>query len=185
MNKKIWNARFAVIIGIILSGAFMRLIPHWPNFTPIAAIALFGGAYLGKRYLAFAIPVAAMLISDLLIGFHDSMLAVYAAFAVTVGIGLLLRRRMNAYTIIGASLTSSVIFFLITNFAAWLSSPHLYPASFAGLMQSYTAGLIFFNDGSYGISFFMNELLGGLFYNGLFFGAFYMAQQRFPSLSRA
>lgn len=185
MNKKIWNARFAVILGIIITGAFMRLIPHWPNFTPIAAIALFGGAYLGKRYLAFAIPAAAMLLSDLFLGFHESMGAVYLAFAVTVGIGLLLRKRMNAYTVIGASLTSSVIFFLITNFAAWFTSPHLYPANITGLMQSYAAGLIFFNDGSYGISFFMNEVFGGLFYNTLFFGAFYFAQQRFPVLSRA
>lgn len=185
MNRKIWNARFAVIIGIIITGAFMRLIPHWPNFTPIAAIALFGGAYLGKKYLAYAIPFAAMLFSDLIIGFHDSMIAVYIAFAITVTIGLFLRKRLNGYTVVGASLASSVIFFFITNFAAWLASPHLYPANFAGLMQSYTAGLVFFNDGSYGISFFMNEVLGGLFYNTAFFGAFYLARQSFPALAKA
>jgi hypothetical protein len=185
MNKNIWNARFAVLTGIILAGAFMRLIPHWPNFTPIAAMALFGGAYFGRRFLAFAIPLAAMMVSDLLIGFHDGMIAVYAAFAITVGIGLFLRRRLNAATLIGASLTSSVLFFLITNFASWLTSPMLYTADFAGLMQSYAAGLVFFNDGSLGISFFMNEVLGGLFYNTLFFGAFYFASQRFPALARS
>ncbi|MEN8224560.1 MAG: DUF6580 family putative transport protein [Bacteroidota bacterium] len=185
MNRKIWNTRFTVILGIIFAGAFMRLIPHWPNFTPIAAIALFGGAYMGKKYLAFAIPVLAMLVSDLLLGFHNSMAAVYIAFAITVTIGLFLSKRINAYTVLGASLGSSVIFFLITNFAAWMGSPHLYTANLAGLMQSYTAGLVFFNDGSYGISFFLNEVMGGFFYNMLFFGAFYFAKLRFPVLAKA
>ena len=182
MNKKNWNTRLTVITGIILAGAFMRLIPHWPNFTPIAAMALFGGAYMGKKYLAFAVPFAAMLLSDLIIGFHNSMLAVYIAFGITVSIGLYIKNRMNARNIIGASLTSSVVFFLITNFAAWISSPFLYSSDISGLMQSYVAGLAFFNDGSYGISFFMNEVLGGLFYNTLFFGAFYLARQRFAVL---
>ncbi|MEE4257690.1 MAG: DUF6580 family putative transport protein [Bacteroidales bacterium] len=185
MNNKIWNTRFAVLTGIVFAGALMRLIPHWPNFTPIAAMALFGGAYFGRKYLAFAIPLIAMLLSDLVIGFHEGMMAVYIAFAITVSIGLLLRKRINPATVAGASLTSSVLFFLITNFAAWLTSPQLYPATFEGLMSAYTAGLVFFNDGSYGFSFFMNEVLGGLFYNTLFFGAFYLAKSRIPTLARS
>ena len=185
MNKKKWNTRLVVLTGIILAGAFMRLIPHWPNFTPIAAMALFGGAYLGRKYLAFAVPIAAMLISDLLIGFHNSMLAVYIAFAITVSIGLMISRKITSMNVLGASLASSVIFFLITNFAAWLSMHHLYTQDFTGLMQCYAAALIFFNDGSYGVSFFANELMGGLFYNTLFFGAFYMVRRRFPALARA
>lgn len=184
MNQKILNTRFAVLTGIILAGAFMRLIPHWPNFTPIAAMALFGGAYMGRKYLAFIIPLAAMFISDMVIGLHDSMIAVYIAFAITVSIGIALGRNLNAGKVIGASLTSSVIFFLITNFASWMGSP-LYAPNFGGLMQAYTAGLVFFNDGSYGISFFLNEIMGGLFYNTLFFGAFYLATRRFPSLAKA
>ena len=184
MNNKIWNTRFAVLTGIIIAAAFMRLIPHWPNFTPIAAMALFGGAYFGRKFLAFAIPLAAMFLSDLLLGFHGNMLAVYIAFAITVSIGLFIRKKLSPGRIIGASLTSSVIFFLITNFAAWLTSPQLYPATFGGLMQSYVAGLVFFNDGSYGISFFMNEVLGGLFYNTILFGAFYFAKSRIPALAR-
>jgi len=185
MNKKIWNTRFAVLTGIVIAAAFMRLIPHWPNFTPIAAMALFGGAYFGRRFLAFAIPLTAMLISDLVIGFHTGMMAVYIAFAITVGIGLFMRKRLNVGTILGASLTSSVLFFLITNFAAWMTSPYLYTADFAGLVNCYAAGLVFFNDGSYGVSFFMNEVMGGLFYNTLFFGAFYFASSRIPALARS
>jgi len=185
MNNKIWNTRFAFLTGIIIAGAFMRLIPHWPNFTPIAAMALFGGAYFSRKYLAFALPFIAMLLSDLVIGFHNGMIAVYIAFAITVTIGLVLRKRMNPATIVGASLTSSILFFLITNFAAWLTSPLLYPATFEGLMSSYAAGLVFFIDGSYGVSFFMNEVFGGLFYNTLFFGAFYLAKSKIPALARA
>lgn len=185
MNHKIWNTRFAVLTGIIFAGALMRLIPHWPNFTPIAAMALFGGAYFGRKYLAFAIPLIAMLLSDLVIGFHDGMIAVYIAFAITVSIGLLIRNRIRPATVVGASLASSVLFFLVTNFAAWLTSPLLYPATFEGLMSAYAAGLVFFNDGSYGISFFMNEVMGGLFYNTMFFGAFYLAKSRIPALARS
>jgi hypothetical protein len=183
MDHKLMNTRFAVISGIILAGAMMRLIPHWPNFTPIAAMALFGGAYMGKKWLAYTIPLSAMLLSDLLIGFHSNMMAVYLAFAITVSIGLLIRNKITVARVAGASLTASIIFFLVTNFSAWLASPQLYTRDLAGLMHSYIAGLAFFNDGSYGISFFMNEVTGSLFYNTLFFGAFYLVCKRFPALS--
>ena len=185
MNNKIWNTRFIVLTGIVIAAAFMRLIPHWPNFTPIAAMALFGGAYFGRKFLAYAIPLAAMLLSDIVIGFHNGMLAVYIAFAITVTIGLFLRKKINVTTIVSASLASSVLFFLITNFAAWLTSPHIYSADLVGLMNCYAAGLVFFNDGSLGISFFMNEIMGGLFYNTMFFGAFYLAKSRIPALARS
>jgi len=184
MKNSTIKPRFIFIVTVILFGAFMRLIPHWPNFTPIAAMALFGGAYLGRKYLAYAIPIAALFISDLIIGFHDTMIAVYIAFAITVSIGLLISKKLSTGKILGAALISSVIFFLITNFASWISNP-MYTKDFAGLMQSYVAGLAFINDGSYGISFFLNEVFGTVFYSGLFFGAFYLARMKFPVLSKA
>lgn len=184
MKNHLFSARFIFIVTVILFGAFMRLAPHWPNFTPIAAVALFGGTYLSRKSLAFLIPLIAMFLSDLILGFHNNMLAVYIAFAITVMIGFVLSRKVNAGTVIAASLTSSVIFFLITNFGAWLGMG-LYPKTFAGLMQAYVAGLAFFNDGSMGISFFLNSVLGSLFYNLIFFGIFYFARQRFPVLAKA
>lgn len=184
MKNSSIKPRLVFIVTVILFGAFMRLIPHWPNFTPIAAMALFGGAYLGRRFLAYAIPILALLLSDMIIGFHDSMLAVYMAFAITVTIGLLISQKVSAGKVLLASVSSSVIFFIITNFAAWMGNP-IYPQNFIGLAEAYVAGLVFFNDGSYGISFFMNELLGGLFYNTIFFGAFYFARLRFPVLAKA
>ena len=179
--KKLLSPRFIFIISIVLFGAVMRLIPHWPNFTPIAAIALFGGTYFTKKYLAFIIPFAALLLSDLIIGFHNDMIAVYASFAIVVVLGFYLRKNIKIGSVLGASIGSSIIFFLITNFAAWLGNP-LYPQSFIGLIESYTAGLMFFNDGSYGISYFLNSVLGGVFFNAVFFGSFYLAQQKFQFL---
>jgi len=85
MFKKIFTTRLAVIAGIILAAALFRLVPHWPNFTPVAAIALFGGTYLHKKYLAFLVPLTALFISDLILGFHPVMGWVYAGFTVTVG----------------------------------------------------------------------------------------------------
>lgn len=181
MNNTI--SRFAVIGSIIAAGAFFRFIPHWPNFTPVAAMALFGGAYMGKKYLAFLIPFAAMFLSDLVLGLHAYMGAVYIAFGITVIIGFVLRGRTNVRNVVMASVGSSLLFYLITNFSAWMASP-IYPDTFTGLMESYAAGLVFFNNGSLGLSFFLNEVIGTLFYSGLFFGAYAIARQRIPALVR-
>lgn len=184
MNKIKSHSGLFFVISIIIAGALFRFIPHWPNFTPIAAMALFGGAYLGRKHLAFIIPFAAMFLSDLILGLHRDMWAVYLAFGFTVLIGTLIRSKIRVSGIITASLASSVIFFLLTNFAAWLASP-FYPQNFAGLMQSYVAGLAFFNNSSLGLSFFLNEIAGALFYNGLFFGIFALAKNWIPGLTRA
>ena len=189
MNRKIFTPRFVFILTTIVAAAAMRLIPHWPNFTPIAAMALFGGAYFNRRYLAFLVPLVAMFLSDIVISlvqhvplFHATMPAVYIAFAITVLIGILIARNPRVLNIAAASITSTIIFFIITNFAAWLGSP-MYPQTFTGLMESYYAGLVFLNNGNLGISFFLNSLVGDLFYTGLLFGIFYLARLRFPSLA--
>jgi len=153
---------------MIFAGAVMRLIPHWPNFTPIAAIALFGGTFLKRKDLAFLVPVVAMLLSDLIIGFHSTMFAVYASFIAIVSLGLFLQSRLTVVNTISASLASSILFYLITNFASWTSGIMPYPMNVAGLMQSYIAGL----------PFFFNGLLGDLFYNSVLFGALYMVTNR-------
>ena len=183
MNNLKTHSGLFFVISVIIAGAFFRFIPHWPNFTPIAAMALFGGAYLGRKYLAFIIPFAAMFVSDLLLGLHKDMWAVYLAFGITVMIGTWLRDKVKFSNVATASVVSSVIFFLLTNFAAWLASP-FYASTFSGLMQSYVAGLAFFNNGSLGISFFLNELAGTLLYNGLFFGSYAIARQWLPGLAK-
>jgi hypothetical protein len=184
MKYKSINPRFIVVFSVVLMAALLRLLPHWPNFTPIAAMALFAGTYFDRKQFAFAIPIAAMFISDLVIGLHANMPAVYLSFAVTVLIGIAIRKNVSIGSVVLASLSSSVIFFLITNFSSWVASP-FYPQNAAGLAECYVAGLMFFRDTANGISFFMNDLLGTIFFSAVFYGAFYLAQMRFPLLDKS
>lgn len=175
---------FFVVSGMILIAAFSRLIPHWPNFTAVAAIALFGGARLSNRWLAFMVPLAALFLTDLILGFHNTMLPVYAAFAITVMLGMQLRNNTKMAPVAFTAVGASVIFFLITNFGAWLAMP-FYTKDAAGLITAYAAGLAFFNDGAMGISPFINSLIGDLAYSMVLFGAYALAQSRIPALKTA
>jgi hypothetical protein len=152
-NKIITPAAF-----IILAVA-TRIFPHAPNFTPIAATALFGATYLPKKY-AFIIPIAAMFISDYFIGFHSLMPYVYGSFIVSGLIGLWIREHKNVTNIIGATLLSSILFFLVTNFGVWADGA--YARGLDGLIESYVMGIPFFRD----------TVAGDLFYVTLFFGSY-------------
>lgn len=174
MTSKVFTPRFSVVATAVLVAAMMRLLPHWPNFTPVAAVALFGGVYISRKFMAFVIPMAAMLISDLFIGFHPYVLAVYGSFAVTVLLGIVIRRNAGFFSILGASLLSSVLFYLITNLAMWVGNPN-FTQDFQGLIQCYTVA----------IPFFYNGVLGDLFYNGILFGGFYFAVKYIPALQKA
>lgn len=175
---------FIVVISLIFVAAFSRLIPHWPNFTAVAAIALFGGALLGKRLFAFVVPLAALFITDLVLGFHSTMLHVYIAFAITVMLGIYISKKQSVANVALTAVSASIVFFLITNFGSWMTMPY-YTKDLTGLLTAYAAGLAFFNDGSMGISPFLNSLLGDLFYTGLLFGVYAFARQRFPVLKTA
>ncbi len=174
MEKRFINPRLLVITVMVLAGAIMRLIPHYPNFTPIAAMALFGGAYFTNKKLAFIIPFAAMIISDLILGFHSTMPAVYLSFALIVMIGFYLRQTKNVLNIAIASLSSSILFFVITNFAVWISGG-MYPLNSLGLAECFTAA----------IPFFQYNILGDLLYTGIFFSVFELARMKFPVLANA
>lgn len=184
MKYKTFTPRFIFVLSVIVVAALLRLLPHWPNFTPIAAMALFAGTYIEKKQYAFAIPLAAMFLSDIVIGFHANIPAVYLSFAITVLIGMAIRRWVTVGTVLMAAIVSSLIFFLVTNFSAWLVSP-FYPQNFAGLIECYIAGLLFFRDQSQGFSFFVNDILGTMFFTSVFYGAFYLAEMRFPLLDKS
>jgi len=172
MNKQFVNPRFLTVTVMVLAAALLRLVPHYPNFTPVAAMALFGGAYFSNKKIAFIIPFAAMLLSDLILGFHSTMWAVYLSFALIIMIGFSLRRSKKISNIFLASVSSSVLFFAITNFAVWISGG-MYPLSLTGLAECFTAA----------IPFFGYTAIGDLFYAGIFFGAFELAQLKFPVLA--
>lgn len=168
------NRQNAIIAILILLAIASRLLPHPPNFAPIAAIALFGGAMFSSRALAFLLPLGVMLISDALIGFHAHMPVIYGLFLVTVLIGFAMRGRAKMGTAIGASLLSSTLFFLGSNLAVWYGSG-FYSQDWAGLMACYTMA----------IPFFQNTVLGDLFYTGALFGTYFWISQRYPSVNLA
>ncbi len=153
------DKRVIYLLALVGLAAISRLIPHPPNVTPIAAMALFGGAAFADRRLAFLAPAAALLLSDLLLGFHSQMWVVYGCFAVTVGLGLYLRGRPGFLALGAVTLGSSLLFFLATNFGVWLLDG-LYAETLEGLISCYVAAL----------PFFRNSLLGNAFYVLLLFG---------------
>lgn len=172
------HARFYTLVSITLAAALARLLPHWWNFTPIGALALFGGAYFLRRSTAVAVPLAAMLLSDVVLGIthYGSVLwhsqpVVYACFVATVLVGMLLRNRRTIVTVPAAAIASSVLFYLVTNFSVWYRGD-MYPHTAEGLAECYIAA----------IPFFRNGLLGDLFYSAILFGGFELAQRRWPSL---
>jgi hypothetical protein len=171
------NKRVLTIVALIFTAAFLRLIPHAPNFSPIGAIALFGGAYLSRKYLAYLIPIAAMLVSDLFLGFYGiEMLITYAGFAASIFIGTQLRKNLTWYNVAIGSVASSIVFFLITNFVFFYPSTlsPLYTHDMAGIINSYAAGL----------PFFQNTFLSDLVYNTLLFGTFALLNFNIPSLNQ-
>ncbi|MCB9192247.1 MAG: hypothetical protein H6602_11330 [Flavobacteriales bacterium] len=169
------NARNIFILILIIAAATLRVLGILPyNFTPVAAMALFGGAMFSNRVLAFVLPLAVMLISDVFIGFHNSLFAVYAAFILIVLIGRVIFTDPSMLKAIGGALVGSVLFFFITNASAWWVLPE-YTKDLSGLISSYIAGL----------PFFRGTLVGDILFTAVFFGSFKLAEIRFPQLVRA
>lgn len=172
--------RFWVLTSFILAAALSRIVPHPPNFTAIGAIALFGGAYFSSRWWAAVVPLAAMLLSDWILsgasltgkGFVYAPMT-YFCFLLTVGLGNFLRRRVTVARATLLALAAAVLFFLLSNFSVWLSGK-LYSPDLEGLLACYVAA----------IPFAKNMLAANLFYSGVLFGGFELAQLRWPSLRR-
>jgi len=174
------NPRLRTLILMILAAAATRLLPHPPNFTSITALALFGGARFADRRLAYAVPLLALLLSDLLLGVYWSwssmaydshMWLQYLCFALVVTLGLGLRQRPGMMRTAKTMLAGSMLFFVISNFGVWVFHS-LYPHTAAGLVACYVAA----------IPFFGNSLAGDAFYTVLMFGGMYLLESRFVSL---
>jgi len=144
-------------LTLAFAGVASRLVPHPPNFTAIAAIALVGGIYLDRR-AALAVPIAAMILSDMMLGFHGLMPYVYAGFLLTGALGMALKHAPRFPALLGGSLAGSILFFILTNGGVWLTGDgSFYPKTVEGLLACYAAG----------IPFFRNSLLGDLIYTGM------------------
>jgi hypothetical protein len=166
------HSRIIALLSAIVIAATLRLVPHPPNFTPIGAMALFSGAYLGRRgLLAFAAPLGALLLSDLVLGFYHGMATVYFSVALIALIGSGALRRISPLRVGAAAIASSIVFFVVTNFGMWLFSG-FYPRTWAGFEACYVAA----------IPFFQNTVSGDLFYATLLFGGFKLVELVAPRL---
>ena len=152
--------KYIFLISIISFAVLSRFLPHPPNFTPVAAIALLSCKGFNNRWIAIIIPMIIMFISDLVLGLHGSIPFVYGAFILISLFGSFVKK-IN----IGVVLSSSVIFFLVSNFGVWFL---YYPSTFTDLVTCYTLA----------IPFFLNTILGDLFFSALMIYSFYYMQKR-------
>ncbi len=181
MNKI--NMSYGVIILLILFASFSRIIPHIPNFTPIGAIALFGGAYLKNKYHAFLIPIASLWLSDLILNnfiftfysdftwFYPGFLWQYISFTLIIVLGYFFLKKINFKSVFITAASSSILFFIITNFGVWISGS-MYTLDFQGLITCYVMAL----------PFFKGTLLGFMCYSAFLFGILEFSKLKFEML---
>jgi hypothetical protein len=168
------HSRLIALLSAIVVAAALRLVPHPPNFSPIDAMALFSGAYLGRRALAFAAPLGAMVLSDAILGFYSGFWITYLAIALIVLVGSLAIRRASALRVGAGAVAASIIFFIVSNFGTWALSG-MYSQDVSGLIGCYTAA----------IPFVQNTAAGDLFYATILFGGFALAEHLMPRLREA
>ena len=149
-----------VIAAFLLLGVASRLAPHPWNATPLTAIALFGGTYLSRRW-AILLPWSAVALSDLVLGWHQTIPFTWGAMILTGFIAWWLRARPSIGRTVTASLAGSCLFFMVTNFGVWLVGG-LYPGTGEGLRQCYVAA----------IPFFRSTVIGDLAYTAALFGGY-------------
>lgn len=166
---------FLIIAGLIAIGIISRFVPHPWNATPLTAIMLVSSAYLGIRYSGIVL-IAIMLASDFILGFYQwqMMFAVYASFALAGLIGLCMRKSKRVDFVLASAVGSSLIFFLVTNWAVWQFGT-MYSPSLAGLMQSYIMAL----------PFFKNALVGDIIYTFVLFGVVFALSSYFARPTKA
>src|SRR5438270_11275056 len=170
----IFNARFWLSFAMVVAGVVLRVLPHPWNFAPIGAIALFAGAHFERRSFALAIPLVTMFIGDAFIGFHSAMPVIYATYALIAVIGMLLRNHRTSIAAVGAGvLASSIIFYVVTNFAVWAMGT-TYAKTTAGLLACYVAA----------IPYFGNTLASDALFTACFFGIFALIERNVPVFAR-
>jgi hypothetical protein len=184
MSLKNFNARNSVLILMIIAAAATRFIhlgeqSVWSNFTPIGAIALFGGTYFTNRYKAYAVPLITLLVSDIFVTysytgewtlFYGGFAWVYICFAAMVFIGSLIKT-VNFASVFAASLAGVLLHWLITDIQPWLGGT-MYSKGIEGYFQSLMAA----------IPFEKNLLLGNLVFGAILYGGFELAKSKFSVL---
>ena len=132
-----------LVLILVLIGIFSRFIPHLANFSPILAIALFGGACLNKKYALF-VPISLLIFTDLFLGLHNTIGFTWGSILLITGLGMLLRQKRNILNVTLSSFSSAVLFFIITNMGVWLMG--WYPKTLNGLITCYALAIPFFRS---------------------------------------
>jgi len=145
---------------ILVLGVLSRVLLHIPNFTPVIAIALFSGVYFEKKQ-AIILPLILFALSDLIIGFHNTMFFTWGSMLLIVSIGFWLRQHKNVSMIFAASVGSAILFFLVSNLGVWMTG-ELYSRTLAGLTECFVMA----------VPFFKTTLLSTLIYTAIFFGSY-------------
>lgn len=154
---------------LTLASVLWRVLPHEWNMTPFMALALFAGARLPAGAWRYLLPLAGMVVSDLLIGLHATMIWVYAGLLAVVWLGSQLKSKSLPWYLGGAGV-GALVFFVLTNFGVWVST-ELYAPTLAGLVTCYVAAL----------PFLAKSLAADLLFTTLFFIAFEMVGRRQPA----
>lgn len=156
-----------LFLVLLILGVAARLLPHPANFTPVAALALFGGYHFSKRQAAL-LPLLTVFIVDIFLGgyYGPTMFYVYGSYLLFILIGQLVKGR-RLLTLAPATLASSLLFFIITNFGVWADPLFYYPHTLTGLLECYATAL----------PFFRNTLLGDLFFTTVLFGAYELGRR--------
>jgi hypothetical protein len=152
-------------ISLIVIGILLRFSPHAANFTPVAAIALFGGVYLNKKQ-ALIVPLLLMVISDLFFGIHNVVIFTWGSFMLITLLGFWAKNHKTFLGIASTSVVSSILFYLITNYGVWAMG--WYPQTAKGLLDCYILGLPFLRTFS----------VATLLYSAVFFGAYGLIARR-------
>lgn len=150
----------AVAILLVIVAISTRLFPHPANFAAVGAVALFSGTYLKKKY-ALWLPLIIMMVSDVIIGLHNLIFFTWGSFVLMGCIGLWVRKNKNVQNVIFGTVTGSLVFFFVTNFAVWAFTP-FYAKTVQGLTQCFVLAL----------PFFRNSIAGDIFYVGVLYGAY-------------
>tara|TARA_Y100000590_G_scaffold126542_1_gene144726 strand:- start:70 stop:576 length:507 start_codon:yes stop_codon:yes gene_type:complete len=166
------NIKIILLCIIIFLVSLTRIFPHPPNFTPILALAIFGGAYFPNKIAALTLPVIAMFLSDLILGFHSQMYVVYGTIVILSFLGNIIKTK-NIKNLAISGLVGSLFFFIITNFSVWISGS-LYPLTFDGLIQCYIMA----------IPFFHNTLISTLLFISVLFFGYNFAEKKYQILKK-
>ena len=179
------NLQTGVLSIIILLAAFTRIMPHPPNFSRMAAIGIFGAAHFAKKWQAFFIPLIGIWVSDLVINnyvysssssnfvwFYSGFYWQYISYILIIFTGLFIFNRGISLTkTAGGMISSSGIFFLVSNFGVWAGGT-MYPKNFSGLITCYAAG----------VPFIHNTIISDVLFTTVLFGTYYLLQVEYSSL---